>query len=80
MAHPALLALAFVARHLPEDWFNLDILHPMLLEDFCETGRVRGISCHAANWIHVGRTYTVRRSDSGLLSSRQAPAMENHKM
>jgi Domain of unknown function (DUF4338) len=48
--------LARVCRRLPADWRAAYGYAPVLVETFVETGRFRGASYRAANWVHVGQT------------------------
>lgn len=62
--HLASHILSRVAHRVAKDW-QFKYGHPVYcLETFVEAHRFRGISCQAANWIHVGST-TGRGRDGG---------------
>jgi len=48
--------LSLSARRVREDFKNSYGYSPVLLETFVETGRFRGSSYRAANWIYLGQT------------------------
>lgn len=52
----ASMILAKVARTLPDHWWSVYNVRPVLLETFVEKPRFRGTCYHAANWIHLGQT------------------------
>jgi len=48
--------LAMTARELPNDWFQVYNIRPVLLETFVECEKFTGACYKAANWIEVGKT------------------------
>ena len=52
----ASMILAKVARILPDHWWSVYNVRPVLMETFVEKPRFRGTCYHAANWIHLGQT------------------------
>jgi len=55
--------LSMAARQLPEDWFSVYQVCPLLLESLVDPARFSGTSYRAANWIHVGTTQGRGRMD-----------------
>ncbi len=55
--------LSLAARQLPEDWFSVYQVSPLLLESLVDPARFSGTSYRAANWIHVGTTQGRGRMD-----------------
>jgi hypothetical protein len=55
--------LSMASRQLPEDWFSVYQVSPLLLESFVDPERFSGTSYRAANWIHVGTTQGRGRMD-----------------
>lgn len=52
----ASMILAKVAKTLPDHWWSVYNVRPVLMETFVEKPRFRGTCYHAANWIHLGQT------------------------
>lgn len=61
--HLASKILALSAHHLPEDWFSIYKIRPLLLESLVDTARFSGTCYRAANWIHLGTTQGRGRMD-----------------
>jgi len=55
--------LSIAARQLPEDWFSVYQVSPLLLESLVDPERFSGTCYRAANWIHVGTTQGRGRMD-----------------
>lgn len=52
----ASMILAKVSRILPEHWWSVYNVRPVLLETFVEKPRFQGTCYHAANWVRLGQT------------------------
>ncbi|MBF0423371.1 MAG: DUF4338 domain-containing protein [Magnetococcales bacterium] len=52
----ASMILAKVAKTLPDHWWSVYNVRPVLMETFVEKPRFQGTCYHAANWIHLGET------------------------
>ena len=55
--------LGLVSKQIISDWQTRYAVTPVLLETFVETGRFRGTSYRAANWIYLGQTKGRGRQD-----------------
>jgi hypothetical protein len=55
--------LSLASRQLPEDWFSVYQVSPLLLESFVDPERFTGTSYRAANWIPIGTTQGRGRMD-----------------
>lgn len=61
--HLASKVLGMATRRLASDWKQRYGYEPLLIETFVESGRFRGTSYRAANWVEVGQTQGRGRQD-----------------
>jgi len=61
--HLASKVLGMATRRLASDWKQRYGYEPLLVETFVESGRFRGTSYRAANWVEVGQTQGRGRQD-----------------
>lgn len=61
--HLASKVLGMAMRRLASDWKQRYGYEPLLVETFVESGRFRGTSYRAANWVEVGQTQGRGRQD-----------------
>lgn len=77
-AHRPNLASYVLARNLDrlsQDWEAV-YHHPILLaETFVDTGRFRGTSYRAANWVYLGQTRGMARQGRGYVSHERPKAL-----
>ena len=55
--------LSLCIKRLPNDWYDLYGIEPVLLETFVEQSRFKGTCYQASNWIYVGTTKGRGRQD-----------------